>query len=220
MPYHLTERGERRREERRAQIVAAAQQLFATQGYEATSMQQVVKEAGTSIGNCYFYFHNKEDLLKAVIEDVNAEIGDEIDETIGKVPIGPARLAAAIDAGVRASLKRAAVMRLVLAGPANPALRETVSSIYVARVQRFFEAAPELLHGLDRDLVAYAWEGALFNVLRAAMAGTVPADAETLSAFLIRWNMHALGLSEETIEQALAVVSSSAVSVRSRRVKS
>jgi AcrR family transcriptional regulator len=204
MPYRITERGEKRREGRRARIVAAAQQLFATQGYETTSMQQVVAEAGTSIGNCYFYFHNKEELLKAVIEEINAEIGRQIDAAIAQVPIGPARLAAAIAAGVRALLSQAAVMKLVLAQAANPALRDAVSSIYVARVQRFFEAAPELLHGLDRDLVAYAWEGALFNVMRAAVANEVNANADELSAFLIRWNMRALGMSEETIGEALA----------------
>lgn len=206
MPYRVTERGEKRREERRTRIVAAAQQLFAARGYEATSMQQVVEEAGTSIGNCYFYFHNKEDLLKAVIEDINAEIGNEIDAAMAQVPIGPARLAAAIAAGVRALLKRATVMKLVLAESANPALYDTVSAIYVERVQRFFEAAPELLRGLDRELVSYAWEGALFNVIRAVLADSVAANAETLSAFLIRWNMRALGMSEEMIEQALAEV--------------
>lgn len=206
MPYRMTQRGEKRREERRARIVATAQRLFASRGFEATSMQQVVDEAGTSIGNCYFYFRNKEELLKAVIEEVNVEIGREIDETIAKIPIGPVRLAAAIDAGVRASLSRASVMKLVLAQAANPALRDAVSMLYVARVQRFFEAAPEPLHGLDRDLVAYAWEGALFNVMQAAMIDTMPANAETLSAFLIRWNMRALGLSEETIEQALTEI--------------
>jgi AcrR family transcriptional regulator len=202
----MTERGEKRREERRGQIVAAAQRLFAVQGYEATSMQQVVAEAGTSIGSCYFYFRNKEDLLRAVIEEVNAAIGNEIDAAIAQVPIGPARLAAAIDAGVRSLSRRAAVMRLVLAESANPALRETVSSIYVARVQRFFETAPELLRGLDRDLVAYAWEGALFNVLRTAVASGEKAEAEVLSTFLIRWNMRALGLSEDVIEQAIIEV--------------
>ena len=206
MPYRVTIHGEKRREARRARIVAAARLLFATHGYDATSMQQVAKDAGTSIGNCYFYFRNKEDLLKAVIEEVNAEIGREIDAAIAQAPIGPARLAAAIAAGVRALLSRATVVKLVLDEAANPALRETVSSIYVTRVQRFFEATPELLHGLDRDLVAYAWEGTLFSVIRAAIADTVPADGETLSTFLIRWNMRALGLSEETIEQALTEV--------------
>jgi AcrR family transcriptional regulator len=203
MPYRVTERGEKRREERRAALVATARRLFVAQGYEATSMQQVVKEAGTSIGNCYFYFRNKEDVLRAVIEEVNSEIGREIDTAIAQAPIGPVRLAAAIDAGVRALLSRSAVMRLVLAEVANPALRETVSSIYIDRVQRFFTAAPELLHGLDRDLVAQAWEGALFNVMRAAVTSAENAEAEVLSAFLIRWNMRALGLSEETIEQAI-----------------
>jgi AcrR family transcriptional regulator len=206
MPYRVTERGEKHREERRAQMVAVARHLFVTNGYEATSMQQVVSEAGTSIGNCYFYFHNKEELLKAVIEEVNIEIGHEIDAAIAQAPIGPRRLAAAIDAGVRALLSHAAVMKLVLAQAANPALRDTMSSIYVVRVQRFFEAAPELLHGLDRDLVAYAWEGALFNVMRAAVANEVNANIDELSTFLIRWNMRALGMDEETIGEALAFV--------------
>ena len=203
MPYRVTERGEKRREERCASIVATARRLFADQGYEATSMQQVAVEAGTSIGNCYFYFRNKEDVLRAVIEEVNGEIGREIDVAIAQTPIGPVRLVAAIDAGVRALLSRTAVMRLVLAETANPALRDTVSSIYIDRVQRFFTTAPELLHGLDRDLVAQAWEGALFNVLRAAATSAENVEAEVLSAFLIRWNLRALGLSEETIEQAI-----------------
>ena len=205
MPYRVTERGEKRREERRATIVATARRLFAAHGYESTPMQQVAQEAGTSIGNCYFYFRNKEDLLRAVIEEVNGEIGREIDAAI-ESPIGPARLAAAIDAGVRALLSRSAVMRLVLVEAANPALRETVSSIYLDRVLRFFTAAPELLHGLDRDLVAQAWEGALFNVLRSAVTSGEKAEAEVLSAFLIRWNMRALGLSEEIIDQAIVEV--------------
>jgi len=203
MPYRVTERGEKRREERRATIVAAARRLFADQGYESTSMQQLATEAGTSIGNCYFYFRNKQDLLRAVIEEVNGEIGCEIDAAIARAPIGPARLAAAIDAGVRALLSRSAMMKLVLAEAANPALRDMVAAIYLDRVERFFAVAPELLNGLDRELVAHAWEGALFNIMRAAVTETVHADTEVLSAFLIRWNLRALGLSEETIEQAI-----------------
>jgi AcrR family transcriptional regulator len=206
MPYRVTERGEKRREERHATIVAAARRLFVAQGYEATSMQQVAIEAGTSIGNCYFYFRDKADVLRAVIEEVNDEIGREIDGAIALAPIGPARLAAAIDAGVRALLSRSSVMRLVLAEAANPALRDTVSSIYLDRVRRFFTATPELLHGLDRELVAQAWEGALFSIMRSALTETVTADVEALSDFLIRWNSRALGLSEDTIEQAILEV--------------
>jgi AcrR family transcriptional regulator len=206
MPYRVTERGKNRREERRSTIVAAARILFTSQGYEATSMQQVVEEAGTSIGNCYFYFQNKEEVLRAVIEEANGEIGREIDAAIARASIGPTRLAAAIDAGVRALLSRSTVMKLILAEAANPALHETVSSIYINRVQRFFTAAPELLQGLDHDLVAQAWEGALFNVLRSAVTSDKMVKAGVLSVFLIRWNMRALGLSEEMIEQAIIEV--------------
>ncbi len=42
MPYRVTAKGQQRRDERRAQIVEAATQLFVAQGYAATTMQQVV----------------------------------------------------------------------------------------------------------------------------------------------------------------------------------
>ncbi len=51
MPYRLTERGLERREAMRARIMTSASALFAIQGYQATTLRQVVEQAGTSIGN-------------------------------------------------------------------------------------------------------------------------------------------------------------------------
>src|SRR2546425_11549934 len=56
MPYRVTERTEQRRQAMRKRIITAARDLFVRQGYQPTTMQQIVQEAGTSIGNCYFYF--------------------------------------------------------------------------------------------------------------------------------------------------------------------
>ena len=68
------------RDERRAEILSAAKRLFINYGYEKTTMKQVVKEAGTSIGNCYFYFPNKQALLDALIEELINDIRNYIDE--------------------------------------------------------------------------------------------------------------------------------------------
>lgn len=47
----------------RARILSAALELFAEQGYDATSVNQVVIRAGVTKGALYHYFAAKEDLL-------------------------------------------------------------------------------------------------------------------------------------------------------------
>lgn len=54
---------------RRAQILAAAMTCFARQGYHATSMDDVVRESGLSVGAIYSYFPSKEDLFLALSDD-------------------------------------------------------------------------------------------------------------------------------------------------------
>ncbi len=49
-------------------ILKTASQLFAQKGYRKTTLNDIVKKAGTSIGNCYFYYKNKEAILSEIIE--------------------------------------------------------------------------------------------------------------------------------------------------------
>ena len=55
-------------QQRREQILAAAMTCFARQGYHATSMDDVVRESGLSVGAIYSYFASKEDLFLALAE--------------------------------------------------------------------------------------------------------------------------------------------------------
>ncbi|KIL39851.1 hypothetical protein SD70_17465 [Gordoniibacillus kamchatkensis] len=54
---------EKRAEETKAAIVAAAKQLFGEKGYEAVTMREIAKEAGCSHTTIYIYFKDKETLL-------------------------------------------------------------------------------------------------------------------------------------------------------------
>jgi AcrR family transcriptional regulator len=56
-------------QQRRTQILAAAMACFARQGYHATSMDDVVRESGLSVGAIYSYFPSKEDLFLALSDD-------------------------------------------------------------------------------------------------------------------------------------------------------
>jgi AcrR family transcriptional regulator len=60
-------------DEKRAEIVAAARRLFVEDGYDATSMSRLAKEAEVAPNTIYWYFGNKDDVLIAVLTAVMAD---------------------------------------------------------------------------------------------------------------------------------------------------
>src|SRR5437879_6587907 len=67
-------RGRPRADERvsgssRAELIGAAATVFAEGGYDATSVEEVIRRAGLSKGTFYFNFADKEHLFLAVIQD-------------------------------------------------------------------------------------------------------------------------------------------------------
>ncbi|NMM46971.1 TetR/AcrR family transcriptional regulator [Marinigracilibium pacificum] len=62
--------------QKRKRILFAALELFATQGYDGTSVSQIARAAGISKGLTYVYFDSKEDLLFQIINFFKAE--DEV----------------------------------------------------------------------------------------------------------------------------------------------
>jgi AcrR family transcriptional regulator len=64
-----------RGEATRAQLIAVARRMFADRGYEDTSIEGVLREAGVSRGSLYYHFASKEALFEAVAEDVETTVG-------------------------------------------------------------------------------------------------------------------------------------------------
>jgi len=60
--------------ERRSELIAAAQHLFYTKGYERTSVNDIVKEVGVAKGTFYYYFDSKTAVLEAMILGMAAHI--------------------------------------------------------------------------------------------------------------------------------------------------
>ena len=57
-------------ERTRQQIVAAALKLFREQGYQGTTMRAVAASAGVSVGNAYYYFSSKEELIQGFYDQM------------------------------------------------------------------------------------------------------------------------------------------------------
>ena len=62
------------KEQRRKDILRAAAELFAQQGYEKTTVSQIVKKVGVAQGTFYLYFDSKEHVRMGVHEQIINEI--------------------------------------------------------------------------------------------------------------------------------------------------
>lgn len=60
-------------ENTRELIVETALRLFKERGFEATTMRAIASEAGVSVGNAYYYFASKEQLIQAYYDRAQKE---------------------------------------------------------------------------------------------------------------------------------------------------
>ena len=72
----------------RALLIETAGQMFASRGYDRTSVDAIIRQAGVSKGAFYHHFSSKEELLDAVtdfiVEDALQQIGEAVsDRTLG-----------------------------------------------------------------------------------------------------------------------------------------
>ncbi|MFM9694488.1 TetR/AcrR family transcriptional regulator [Streptomyces europaeiscabiei] len=74
---------------RRRQILEAAARCFARNGFHATSMQDVLKEADLSAGAVYRYFSGKEELIAAIVGEVLGEVRESFEEAALQTPPPP-----------------------------------------------------------------------------------------------------------------------------------
>jgi AcrR family transcriptional regulator len=61
-------------------LLDAARSLFAEKGYHETAAEEIVGRAGLTRGALYHHFEDKKDLFRAVVDEIEGEIDEEIEE--------------------------------------------------------------------------------------------------------------------------------------------
>ena len=89
----------------RARIMETALRLFADKGYHQTTMRDIAREAGASLGLAYRYFESKEDMVLAFYEQCTIQLEEEI------ASLPPGKLADRLERALRADLARIAPYR-------------------------------------------------------------------------------------------------------------
>jgi len=118
-------------EKRRAQIVAAATRLFASQGYFRTTIKDIAGLAGISQGGIYQYVSEKEDVLLLVLFDVLDTYAREVPVAIDGIADPLERCIAAVRTYCRVVDRRRKAT--VLAYRSTQSLSETRRALVQAR---------------------------------------------------------------------------------------
>lgn len=174
-------RNERRKALTRSRLLAAARHLFASQGFEATTIRDIAAEADIALGGFYNYFPTKEDVLAALLEGALAE----------QLELLKLRQAGIDDAAERVSI---AHRHLVAAAREDPdwgwlLVRLDVDHHVIDAVLRR-NAAADLRQGVrsgrfsvSNQVVALrASGGALLGVIQGALRGEFPAKDDCVHA--------------------------------------
>jgi AcrR family transcriptional regulator len=183
---------EQYRATRRAEIVAAAARLFSANGFHATSMADIISEAGLSAGAVYIYFRSKEDLIAAVAETA-LSAADEAFATLladGAAPSPEHALTTMIhvitrriaeDPGTGVDISRIG-LQVWAEALRSPQLADRTDEVYqrlrghFAEVARRWQAAGKLPAGAVPDEVGAAMLGLVqgFVLQRLLIRGTDP----------------------------------------------
>ena len=139
-------------------LLAAAQRLLASGGFEALKLSAVAREAGESKASIGYHFGNKAGLITALVDSFAHDANRGLIEDTGELPKGEERIHALIDG-------------------------ETRIAADAGSYQSFFEVLPHALRDDDlRGRVAALYDGYRDTVLRCLDAAD-PAAKEQLRPF-------------------------------------
>ena len=149
----------------RRTIAEAALALFARDGYQATTIEAVAREAGVAVQTVYFIYHTKPSLLVEALKVVSGGAEGDADvvdrgwfQDVAAAPDGPRRLALAMEHGSKIYQRLGPFWPAVLAAMGEPEVRAAWESVVrrrregMRRLVDLMARRGELRPGLDPAL--------------------------------------------------------------------
>lgn len=148
-----TRKRTRSADETRALIVSEATILFATRGYERTSLNAIAKSIGISAPALYYHFDSKDEILFATLETTLVNLQTMASEAVGAAGDSPAdQLTAFVRAHVFHDVGNVEIMPMLNAGLYN--VDKLIDGLPATRRKRLTLLQREFLDQLRRILHA------------------------------------------------------------------
>jgi AcrR family transcriptional regulator len=187
-------------QEVRDRILAAATRVFSEKGYQGSTIADVVRESGLSVGAIYTYFSGKDELIRSSCDQIAARGLDQLAERLAPATTTAERLAIAIRLYVETiddydgAPGQISLVQAWAEADREPGVREMLA----ARRERLVGAgryliaqgiaSGELPAWLDVDAVTRGFLGLLDGLLLQhieAGAASRPADLERRAAAIL-----------------------------------
>lgn len=154
-------KGVRRSSDTRDRIIAIARELFARQGYTATTISDIARELGTTTAALYYHFTSKSDILDALFADPLVAYGRFVERVTGGYPSPEELLGAVIELTTD-------VGELIPVIGADPSVRRMLEERLPYKPQQITDEVIAVLAGPDPDRAAYVAAYAAYAVIKEA----------------------------------------------------
>lgn len=126
------------KQEVRNRILTSARQEFYEKGYEGAAMRSIAAAAGTSLGNLYRYYKNKQELYAAVVGSV---VDECVERTEKRFDVSPDGIERSVNGMVNFVGENREVFKILVSGPAE---------YYTDFLRRFSESLSHILYAYAR----------------------------------------------------------------------
>ena len=169
-------------------ILDAAVRVFAAQGYDASRVGDVAREAGVAYGLVYHYYDSKEAVLEAVFREAWGRLLAAVALAEATSEDAAEQLELVVKIVLRAWRDDPDLVRLLVREVTrNPHIQDELDEIGQAfasleRMVRRGQDDGTFRSGLDPRLASWMLYGALEEVLTGWVLGQLPDDAEAVGA--------------------------------------
>ncbi|MEM7360227.1 MAG: TetR/AcrR family transcriptional regulator [Pseudomonadota bacterium] len=131
-----------RTEQREAEILDAAMNMFAEEGYHAVSTRKIAKRAGVSEGTLFNYFGAKHELMSGLLRAIYAELTENAQAVFRDI------------SDTRARLDALALNHITVMSRDNALFMRLIQSYMNVDISGYTEIRQSVLHELN---ISYAW---------------------------------------------------------------
>jgi AcrR family transcriptional regulator len=184
-------------------ILQTAKKLFAKQGYDNTSVREIVQRANTSMGNLYFHFPNKQSILKVICKEYVNILRNQI-QRVSELSFRP-EVGFALDfrIGYITTLEHPKTSQVFSAAQNIPEIHEFSLENKRLRLKTFFNSkiSPE-----ENNYLAIAIQGIADGIFDQKREGKLTERSSVLSNTIIDYSLRLIGYSKPEIAKTIEEV--------------
>ena len=191
------------REVVRKKIIKISRRLFLEQGYENTTVRQVLKKARLSTGSLYHFFKNKEEILLFALKDALLEMSSLTDSMAVKYNEPVLRYALGIAIGTSEIFKYKPLFNFYNAIYKNESAENFVISLKVTRMKNLLNDLN--LHFTDNEIHSrvLAIHGATRALMLAKINKQLSANLHEIYSLIIKIALSEFNVPKEKIEKII-----------------